>query len=407
MKPITNYTLFEYVSADAVDKLNELIDKKDISIKKNRICLVGRAIEVRARKCFDLLYNKKKDDKYIASFWAYSIAIDYYLENPSIEHKYYIDKLLELGEIGSTIVRKALESESEELYHLFFDKMEKGSNQIIHIMSEMCRLNSINKFVHLYEWVEQNYQIYNLNFDELKNKFVSYSYHYDQPEFLLYLESRNVNILLYEYECGLIKVNDVKNSKVFNYILSKYKNLPVEQLNLIPGIKKLNSFIKNTTWFGSYIGINRLFINLNKILELPIDFEDVNKCLTYLYQEIIKSSLSYSICTEYFLVCIYVILKKYPNINPFNEQVLNEYFINQNYEHIEQNYNNNLAKYKIWLNKMMMIHMKFSTLPASYTEDNKLRQIVEEPNFIQKQTKFIEYLELVLCSKKKLGSYTF
>jgi hypothetical protein len=402
MKPITNYTLFDYISADAVDKLKDLMDKKDISIRKNRICLVGRAIEVRARKCFDLLFNKKKDDKYIASFYAYSIAIDYYLENPSPEHKYYIDKLLELGEVDSNVVVKTIESETVELYHLFFEKMEKGSNQIIRIMSEMCRLNSINKFIHLYEWVEQYYQICNLNFDELKNKFVSYSYHYERPDFLLYLESRNVNILLYEYGCGLIKANNIKDSKIFNYIIAKYKNLSVEQLNQIPGIKQLKSFIKEK-YFLSYIGINRLFINLNKILELSIEFDDVNTCLKYLYEEVIKSCLSYSLCCDYYLACIYIILKKYPNINSLNEQFFNEYNIDQCYEHIEQNDNENFVKYKIWLNKLMMIHMKFSTLPISYTENNKLRQICEDPYFSENQTIFIEYLEMVLKSKKKLG----
>lgn len=400
MKPITKYTLFDYVSSNNLTKLIELADKKDLTVYKEHTCLIGRAIEVRAKECFDYLYKKQKDGDSSISDRAFYIAIDYYIDNPTLEHKYYLDKLLELDtNIESHIIGHTIGS--NELFNLFFEKMEKTYDEIMNLVWEIYRRKNFDRFKQIYEWIELNYQIYNLDLDSFKKEFVDYSYNFECVDFLIYLESKNANILLYDDMTGLYKANQYITSKIFDYIIEKYKTLTLEQLNAIPGIQNLKNYKLSTN-----LNTKQL-LNFKKILELPIDFvsDSVKNYLNDLYSDIIILKSMF----EYDFGFIYLILKKYPHINILNN-VSND-IIKKSLVHLTNHIQNGLdVQQQIdmnYLRKLMCIHMKFSTLPVSYSESNILRQIILEPNFSQNQTKYLEYLEQVLSGKIKLNHYKF
>jgi hypothetical protein len=398
MKPITKYTLFDYVSSNNLTKLIELADKKDISIRKKNTCLVGRAIEVHAKECFDYLYKKQKDGISIVSNQAYYIAIDNYLFNPTNEHKYYVDKLLELNIIGSNIVSRTINS--DELFNLFFERMTKDINKINDLSYHLSKKANFNKFKFVYEWFENNYQTYGLDLNNFKKQCVYYSYTFYHVDLVQFLESKNANILLYYDTNGLSRAYFGKNNNFFDYIIEKYNNLSIEQLNVIPKINNLTEFKLNYELNFSIIIIKKL-LNLKKILELPIKFDEASilYCLKGSYENIIKSKY-YS---EYHLGFIYLVLKKYPNNN--NLDSISDDWIKKAHNLVMNNHN--IIAYKNSLKKLMCIHMKFSILPVSYSESNILRKIIAEPNFLSDQTKYLEYLEQVLSGKIKMTHYKF
>ena len=123
--------LFEKIVANDYIWLENFIQIKDnktinlLNSIKSKYSIIHKAIEVRAKECFDILINIPEINIYNCSLGCINgldIALDYYITAPNNINKYYVDKLLEKNNIvisASTFI-KCINSE-----YLFLKTFEK------------------------------------------------------------------------------------------------------------------------------------------------------------------------------------------------------------------------------------------------------------------------------------------
>lgn len=264
---------------------NIMLNKKiNLNFSKNNISLIHKAVEVRARECFDLLINNSAYTYHQENSWGNGVdkAMEYYKISQNPSNEYYLMRLIEKKADCSNILKHLIEFPN--MFSIYFDKMEKNSNNVNQIIKHSITANNLSIVIFALDYAQtQNWTFdYNVLFElSMISSFIL--------GMKLFIEKgcnwKIINGIPTIYH--IIKNENHYSSKelVFDFIFDKFYELDKNELNQIPGIKNLNQICES--YFVSDFRANCVA----NILTLDIDFVDldsivyhyINKCLKKCY----------------------------------------------------------------------------------------------------------------------------
>ena len=351
---ITITYLFNLINFNDYEKLAQIIDsnkgKEYFHKRKSSESLISKAITVRARQCFDLLLtiNFDMDNQDFYQRGLYN-AIEYYVNAPNSDNKYYLDKIMEKPIIVDFyIMYKTIKN--TELFIKLFDRYHKDIDNLNKVAICSIMNNNIETFEIIYNYISSNFDINNLLLNELYNQAI----HSNNITCIEFLISKNLNYThVNDYPAIYLTLNP-QTMLSFDYLYKKYKTLTKEELNSIPSIK-------NKLPINFQFNL-KTFNNLKKILTLPIDFSDMDTYVattfTYLYKLVTHTSPYYNreLCKNFkekYNIIETLFEHKLVKSNPLllinTEHFMTYYKKNLGYlngypDHIE-NYTNNIKKF--------------------------------------------------------------
>ena len=335
---------FEMVEAHNHEWLNAAI-KDDMNRKKilwrtvkKGVNIIGKAIQVHARECFDLLLQVPtikemiSDTTYCCGF---DIAYQNYLNNSVEENEYYIIKLLDSGyKLDLSAFKKVANADNINMFERFFNKIEKTHDTMIRLITHFITIGKLSYFNKMIAWLDETMPPYYNNhvnkvefIEKISNSYFGYRAH-SIEYFMDILVSKGLN-----WKNNVIKIFKSDNM-LFDYLYNKLKELPVEELNEIPNIKNLVSY--GIIEYNQNSNNNNN-INVYKYLKLPIEYVNVMSSV-YTYMISLLNSNEYS--SRY--IIIYMLLLKYK----LDDNTINM-FITQAKEYIKGNNTYAISSYKI------------------------------------------------------------
>lgn len=380
MTTITTMTqLFKIISTNDYEKLEKIIVDKNKSnfncIKSNK-SLISKAIEVRAFECFNLLIQIN-DLSILQSnnnnINGLNIALDYYLSAPNLSNKYYLDKLIEHNVLidCDSIIQCF---NNTILFDFMFNKFNKKITDIKKLANfsvstkNMYVLESLYYYLHnnnvsYYSTPESKYIFNNIILESaVKSKnilaikyleTIGHDIMYFDIMYSNYASYGCITVPLLYYVC-LLENDFDSNSIIFDFIFSRMEKMNVDSLNQIKNIKKISMHLYIN--FNKHYGLPKIINNskLNKILLLPIDWDDLDSLIFYFYYNLYNIMQYYGNSPhkpfeklyeklDEILKTIYIILKSNNfKVNPYDKIILNKDKIDNNLNLALNKFNSNL-----------------------------------------------------------------
>ena len=266
--------LFKIVTSNDYEALKKIIQSKskaDFNCVKSRQSLLQKAIEVRAKECFDLLIEIPNLEiiKKGGMLSGIQKALEYYIAAPNPVNEYYVNVLLEKNiTIESYTIISTMDH--PQIFNLMFNQVEKTENIMHSIIEASIRKNNINMMYSMFSILDgSNIGFYNdptrkaifndrifscaicHSNNDAFNFLINRGYNWKEPYALLYY-LMNHNTL-----------------HIFNAVYHLYESLSIEELNQITHIKNL--VIQPHIFSNDVLVLNEY---LNKIFKLPIQFND-------------------------------------------------------------------------------------------------------------------------------------
>lgn len=295
--------LFEKVTANDYEWLEQLVQSKkqvDWNCIRFKISLIQKAIQVRALECFNILISIPELTTYSTNGPVNGLqqALEYCIEAPNQSNYHYLTKILEKNvsidtyHIGMCI-NSNLHSklQSNVLFNMLFDRINKTEINIINILSYIISNNSISLIEHVYNFLETNNMSYYTPQNDIifNNKIynnmiqsMNSTYNSRQPikmQLIEFMMTKNVNWKITNNIPVLYTFNMYDNIIGFEKFYPLYKSLSKEEINSIPNITNLKQYISR-----SY---NMEY--LKAILMLPIDFTDMAPYVGELFRKVYQS----------------------------------------------------------------------------------------------------------------------
>jgi hypothetical protein len=275
--------LFKMVTANDYEGLSRLLNSKkpaEINSYKSGHSLISKAIEVRAKECFDIILehpNNTMLKNKNSGFNGLSKAIEYYSLAPNPTNEYYVQRLLEKGvPIDTNIICKVIDDIN--MFQLLLARMIHDQENLSPIIFNTIKTNKIEVFKLIYDKI-LGINLNQQNMSTLNSKIFEHAFINSNLEVLELIKD--------EVNCKIIKYNQRdtpviyqalinKNKIVFDYFYSKYEQLSKEDINSIPNIKNINDIFV----FGNLEELTEknyeiIKEGLDKIFKLPIEFNDV------------------------------------------------------------------------------------------------------------------------------------
>ena len=406
--------LFKMVSANDYEGLNQLLlNNKLIELNsyKSGQSLITRAIEVRAKECFDIIIDNPNNtmikNKH-ARFNGLEKALDYYMTAPNISNEYYVQRLLEKGvEVEPNIVCKVINNQS--LFGQLFNRIPNDMTNLSLILYSSVDCNNMNVFTMLYK------KILELNLEEAENTYlhqIIFSKAIKSSNVIV-IESIKQNIDWKQYDnYPIIYHTVVLNDKIlFDYFYNNYEKLNEEQLNQIPNIYNIQYILGN----NYYPTINEKTFNfmkysLEKIYKLPIKFNDNASCIIELFKSLLCKSYyhwEYKKLKNYnyiFQLMYWFLSNGAVHSNPLSLLILSEvdsYYINN--KHILSKHPEKLSTYKNFFKQFLYLMEHFNYYPEKALKDEF--QIYygkdNEANWAEEKQLFINNLDCLHSTVKK------
>ncbi len=289
--------LFKMVASNDYEGLEKVIQstsqsksKTDFNCVKSGISLLQKAIEVRARECFDLLLEIPNLEiiKKGGSLCGIQKALEYYSTAPNPSNEYYVNRLLDKNvSIDSYTLISTMDH--PQIFNLMFNRIEKTESIMQSIIQQSISRNNIMVMESMFNILEEsNFAFYN---DDAKkasfnNKIftntvgVGYSTNISAFNFLI---NKGCNWKIsYANTTLLYHLMNSNNVHLFNALYPLYESLGQEELNNIIGIKNLIIDPRSYTNDAS-----NLVEFVDKILKLPIQFNDMGSEVLKIFRKII------------------------------------------------------------------------------------------------------------------------
>ncbi len=429
--------LFKLIITNDYEQLEKIIinnKKADINCVKSGYSLISKAIEVRAKECFDILLSSpnleiihSKSD----SLSGLKQALDYFLKAPNASNEYYLQSLLDKKiYISSYNIRDCIEH--PHIFNTMFNLIDK-SDYLIHteILIQAIQNNNMKIFIQIFEFINQN------NLEFARSTIFTSKLMYDaiinnNINVINYLVQNNVEWKIIQNSPSIYSVLSLTNYNIhiFNYFYSLYEKLSEKDINQIPGIDNITielpkfynlDTIRNTNAnSATNNNINYTLIEVfEKLYKLPIKYNSTNNIIN---NYILNVWNSYKYWNKYSkqsvksdnsnILTIYWLLKN-NNItidNPYTQLTI-----------INQEKNNIIDKAKNYSPSYNKLYIDFINLIKSYilkiiyvfdhfnwkipdnlvTTFNELFINENPETFKSNQTKFINELEDLLKNPTK------
>jgi len=148
--------LFKIVSANDYDGLNQLLLGKkpvDLNSYKSGQSLISRAIEVRAKECFDIIINNPNNSMIKnknAGLNGLRKALEYYSLAPNASNEYYLQMLLDKDvEVESQVVSKVMDIPN--IFQQLLNRIPNDFYNLSPILYESVNVNNMEVFNMLYQ----------------------------------------------------------------------------------------------------------------------------------------------------------------------------------------------------------------------------------------------------------------
>lgn len=345
--------LLTIIKSNNHEMLDTLINSnKNIKWTRGKYSLIYRAIEYRAKECFDLMINNDKFKLLLESDSGKRsgllIATQYMIEFPSAGNKYYFDKLIEKN-VCIDIWSILHSIKNINIFNVLFDSAIKNSDLFIELFYE--KIDNIEVLNKIYNYMTtNNVEYYNDNFN--KNVYN--------------LAIRNNNVLLIDYLITVVNIcwkecNDVpalyccirwNAFDAFNYLYLKHEQMTTEELNSIPNIKDIDILALYGTTFTPIF--TKYMI---KLIKLKIAFNSIEHMFVEMF---------YKICKDYTgikIIKIYKMLDTFLKYNLVKNNPLNLISLDLMNEYIASSYGfNNTAQlaYKNNINTIKILCLKYN-----------------------------------------------
>lgn len=307
---MTSTQLFKMVECNDYEGLEKLINsnqKIDFNVYRSGHSLLSKAIQVRARECFDLIMeipNYKYLTNTTNTYGGNGLAqiLEYFSIAPNPSNEYYLNRLLEKNiTIGSNI-KKAINN--PELFNkmLFKFLQEEGTNKnsIISLIYSAIDKNNFNIAVKLLEHLDNVILVNSSQTEKINTyNFILNDAIIKQNIQLVDFIITNKNISISQIQSDINNCPPLyssfykKNNLMFNYFYQLYQKLSPLELNLINGIESFNF----NTSYNDILKTNFAEAKeyLDKIFSLPIEFYEFEKIILKLFGTILNSHMTYHI----------------------------------------------------------------------------------------------------------------
>lgn len=397
--------LFKMVSANDYDGLNRLLLCKktvDLNSYKSGQSLISRAIEVRAKECFDIIINNPNNymlKNKNSGLNGLNKALEYFSLAPNSSNEYYLQKLLEKGvEVEHNVVSKVMDNPI--IFQQLLNRIPNDFNNLGPILYESVKVNNMDVFNMLYQ------KIIGLNLGPTTNNSMHLilfenaicSSNIDVIEII----KPNLNWKQCKHDYPIIYHMIVINNKIlFEYFYNLYEKLSEEELNQIPNIKNVHTIFE----YFNYMFNDKIhdFVkeSMEKIYKLPVKFNDAYSCVSKLFGlNILRNYYSWDYTkliksTDYSFQLIYWLLSNDKvKLNPWDLMVVNSietYY--KNSENRLRNTPDKLSTYKNLFKNVIYLTEHFNHLPNKqvkdkfetfYGKDNVANWDEEKKAFIEK-----------------------
>ena len=342
--------LIKYIEYNNYDKLQQFIDNiKNISIKDLNELIV-KSVVFRSYECFELLLDEYDISKCIT---VLQNALHIYKNAPNSRNYYFVEKLLEKKVyVNSTSLDYS--TIDENLFNKILLKANKYAiNEFIiyHNITDFKYDYKIFNYVESFDDTEDNNIIYSLILKAIKN---------DNIEMLLFLQSKNINLLTINNKATLNYIFDIEykheisfvRRATINFLLDLYTNLSYEEINIIDDITKLNHFYKNN--------LVNFKTELQKYVKLNINFTEVVKNL--IINNINFINITYSTNYTFLLFTLF-------KTNKVNINLIIVYL----------NENDILYEYNIMKNKIYSANIQYPNFNLKLANDTiKINNIIDK-----------------------------
>lgn len=271
---LNDYESLEKLILSGNKKINFNCDKNEKGQYKT---LVSKAIEVRARECFDLLLEIP--DLEILSLNSdlsgLSKAIEFYTGAPNPGNEYYLRKLLEKNiKIDISDIIECIGFSN--FFQIMFGKINKNFDNIRILYLKCIEKNNMETIYYLSNYIEQNFD--NNKIKEFYNIVCKFTVETDNIGVFEYLKEKLANYFVIE-NIPIIYLCNKPKSKIFNYLYDQMERMSEQELNQISNIKHLHYLYGNL----------EIRENLVRILKLKINFEDISETITKIILNTINS----------------------------------------------------------------------------------------------------------------------
>jgi hypothetical protein len=410
---VTITQLFKMVSANDYNGLNQLLlDNNSVNINsyKSGQSLISKAIEFRAKECFDILIDNPSNTilkSKNSNLNGLDKALEYFGLAPNTSNEYYVKRLLEKNvEVDPYIVYKVMNN--SYIFQELLNRIPNDLNNFTPILYESIRLNNIEVFNMLYQ------KIFAFNLDQITYKSI-------QKQIInnaIYVSNFNVidivktNIDWKKYTYGssnnkyniLYHIIFINNKIMFEYFYKIYEKLSEEYLNQIPYIKDISVIFIYLKIYNNKT-FNFIKESLKKIYKLPIKFNDGSESISKMFKLIINYNFTIYTYSNYkikidiiFKLMYWFLSNNKVNNNPldlilFSTDIKN--IIANNITKLNAN-SNFLNNYKNLFKKFLylMEHFNFNitkqnkdNFEAYYQTDNESNWDIDKKAFISQLIK--------------------
>lgn len=281
---VSTTQLINYVMNNDYEVIQKLIQSNQ---KINWDCrdrkgyyILHRAIETRAKECFDLLI----DNNLVDISTGLTIAVKYYTQAPNPSNEYYLMKLIN---INPSISHYYL-CEFFDIPHMFTFLFSHHHKDLINIDNilwrsiEKCKPVIYNQVLDYLETEKPNFWV---NFDNLKQSLFKYGIKYENTDILDFIKSKTNWKLVYGLPSIYQSLLDLKFSS-FNHLMIWFEELDKNELEQIPNIKDLNYVFCDAKFDYLNKNFGDFFKSVQRIIKLKIDF-NTNKIIPKLYKILI------------------------------------------------------------------------------------------------------------------------
>lgn len=281
--------LFKIVTANDYEGLTRILSSKksaDLNSYKSGQSIISKAIEVRAKECFDIIIDNPTNylikDKH-SGLNGLSKAVEYFLLAPNASNGYYLQRLLEKGvQVEPHIVSKVMNN--PDIFQQLFSKIPNDFNNLEPILYESVLTNNMSVFNLLYQ------KILDLNLEQSTNNTMHLKL-FDNA-----IKSSNISVIdtikhhlnwkqykiqFYNNEYPILYHMIICNNKIlFEYFYNLYEKISEEELQQISNIKNVNIIFELFRCMLNDKFLDFLKESLEKIYKLPIKFNDASRCVS-------------------------------------------------------------------------------------------------------------------------------
>lgn len=381
--------LFKMVSANDYEGLNKLLGGKnpvELNSYKGGQSLISRAIEVRAKECFDLILenpNNSMLNNKNSGFNGLSKAVEYYSIAPNPTNEYYVQRLLEKNvPIDSNTIFEVIDIPN--MFQQFISRVPNDYNSLTPILLHAVKKNNMDVFKLMWDKI-LGLNLTQDNMNTLTGKI------FDDA-----LRSSNLEVLeliSFTHNWKTIKMGQAQinvpiiywavinsNKILFDYFFNKYEKLTKLELELVPGIKNINEIFTSKYDFVTNEKTYELAkYCLDKIFQLPIEFDGMGLAVG----KIIESMICRTIygwdftkvlkANEYKYQLIYWLIKNNKvKSNPFELISSSLLSIDSHYKSSESRLKHSADKmttYKNFFKNIILLMSHFNYEPSKLIKD--------------------------------------